>query len=282
MVGAKLKVSLESLIRVLFKNLHSNWLNNFNSDYSIYIDVRYTDNTSLYGQNKAFSIGTHNWQFLDGFILPAKPILSFTILCLFRNSHTGTVWFDDLNVKEVQTPVFSIDAIQVTTNFTFTNPPVNQRTLLSTNDGLSVFVDSNSGTLYGLNISGSSVATSGAVGGVFVRDVATESDFFLASGSLVASGGRFALHSVIPPLGLNVDVTYSPSADRISIECNVTDTQRRDRAVTVYFALPVHAVGWNWGDDISTQRTIQPLQVELTNFYKHAVSFYPTNCLCAD
>jgi hypothetical protein len=36
----------------------------------------------------------------------------------------------------------------------------------------------------------------------------------------------------------------------------VTDTTGKDRAVTLVFAIPVDATGWNWGDDIRRQRSI--------------------------
>lgn len=67
-----------------------------NSDYSIYLDLEYTDGTPLWGQVSAFSTGTHDWQRRQVLVVPAKPVRRVTINALFRG-HSGTVWFDDFS-----------------------------------------------------------------------------------------------------------------------------------------------------------------------------------------
>nr|CAA9276331.1 hypothetical protein AVDCRST_MAG63-3258 [uncultured Armatimonadetes bacterium] len=67
-----------------------------NGDYSLYIDLTYTDGTDLWGQVAPFATGTHDWQRRQVLITPAKPIRSATVYALFRN-HTGTAWFDDVS-----------------------------------------------------------------------------------------------------------------------------------------------------------------------------------------
>ena len=71
-----------------------------NSDYSIYVDLQYTDGTPLWGQVAPFRTGTHDWQRARVLILPAKPVKSARVYALFRN-HTGTVWFDDIHAYQV-------------------------------------------------------------------------------------------------------------------------------------------------------------------------------------
>ncbi|MGA2298303.1 MAG: putative glycoside hydrolase [FCB group bacterium] len=71
---------------------------NKNSDYSLYIDVRYQDDTPLYGQTAQFNTGTHDWEYSSKIIYPAKPIKSLGYYALFRN-HTGEVWYDHLGLK---------------------------------------------------------------------------------------------------------------------------------------------------------------------------------------
>jgi len=70
------------------------------SGYSIYLDLRYDDGTHLWGQTAQFNCGTHDWEQAEYVIRPEKPVLSATVHILFRHTHTGTVWFDDLFVGE--------------------------------------------------------------------------------------------------------------------------------------------------------------------------------------
>ncbi|MCW3060997.1 MAG: hypothetical protein JWQ02_2818, partial [Capsulimonas sp.] len=64
------------------------------NDYSVYVDVNYTDGSSLWGQTAPFETGTHDWKRQQLMLFPSKPVKSLNIYALFRN-HTGTAWFDD-------------------------------------------------------------------------------------------------------------------------------------------------------------------------------------------
>lgn len=67
------------------------------SNYSLYIDLVYTDGTSLWGQTKNFSIGSHDWEQKKVFLFPDKPIRSMSFYGLFRG-HSGKAWFKDPNL----------------------------------------------------------------------------------------------------------------------------------------------------------------------------------------
>eukprot|EP00698_Gefionella_okellyi_P011183 TRINITY_DN2937_c0_g1_i1.p1 TRINITY_DN2937_c0_g1~~TRINITY_DN2937_c0_g1_i1.p1 ORF type:complete len:1250 (+),score=270.23 TRINITY_DN2937_c0_g1_i1:541-4290(+) len=69
-----------------------------NMDYSLAVDVAHSDGTFSYGYNAPFDIGTHDWQYKCGIIAPGKPIRSLWVYLLFRNTHTGTVWFDSVTL----------------------------------------------------------------------------------------------------------------------------------------------------------------------------------------
>jgi hypothetical protein len=71
-----------------------------NTDYSLYIDARYNDDTPLYAQCALFSVGTHDWEYSEYRIKPKKPIKSVTLYCIFRR-HMGEVWFDHISLKDV-------------------------------------------------------------------------------------------------------------------------------------------------------------------------------------
>jgi hypothetical protein len=72
-------------------------------NYSIYLDIAYTDGTYLYGQSAPFSTGTHDWEFASVTVKPEKPIRSLTFNAIFRY-RTGTAWFDDLSLVEGADP----------------------------------------------------------------------------------------------------------------------------------------------------------------------------------
>ncbi len=71
------------------------------ADYSLYLDLEFTDGSPFYGQIAPFAAGTHDWQRKDLLVVPARPLRRATVYALFR-SHIGTAWFDDFSVTEVQ------------------------------------------------------------------------------------------------------------------------------------------------------------------------------------
>ena len=58
-------------------------------DYSLYVDIEYTDGTPLWGLNAPFQVGSHDWQRKQILIIPAKPVRTLSVFALFRN-HMGT------------------------------------------------------------------------------------------------------------------------------------------------------------------------------------------------
>eukprot|EP00899_Mesostigma_viride_P026295 jgi/Mesvir1/6850/Mv09023-RA.1 len=73
-----------------------------NPHYSLYLDLNYADGTETYGVALKFPLGTHDWMWEKLVLLPAKPVKSAHVLCLFR-FHSGEVWFDEVVVR-VLTP----------------------------------------------------------------------------------------------------------------------------------------------------------------------------------
>ncbi|MDG0814342.1 hypothetical protein [Cohnella rhizosphaerae] len=70
------------------------------TDYSLWVDLTYTDNTHLYGEAKGFQTGTHDWEKAEMYIDPEKPVKEMTAYLLMRGK-TGKVWFDDVSVQEL-------------------------------------------------------------------------------------------------------------------------------------------------------------------------------------
>jgi len=212
------------------------------SDYSLYADLVYTDGTQLWGQTADFRAGTHDWEQRQVIILPEKPVKSLTLHCLFRN-HSGTVWFDDVSVEEVEAGDGAVlfQAVPVTIEKELS---IRKATAVEyrTRDGLEASL--RGGRVTSLRVDGRELATT-APSGFLARDVAANSDVFPFEG-----GG-------CPELGLSLKTAIRATDDHILVEGKLTDLRREDRAVTLLFALPIDAAGWQWGDDIRRGRAIQ-------------------------
>ncbi|MFN3306569.1 MAG: putative glycoside hydrolase, partial [Candidatus Kapaibacteriota bacterium] len=78
------------------------------NDYSIYADFFANDGTPWYARTSKFNTGTHDWEYSGTIYLPQKPIEKGNVYCLFRK-HSGTVWFDNIFVGEVDTTATLVD-----------------------------------------------------------------------------------------------------------------------------------------------------------------------------
>ena len=210
--------------------------------YSLYVDIVYADGTPLWGQTASFTCGTHDWEQRQFVLLPDKPVKSLTLHCLFRG-HTGKVWFDDASVEEIPTPAGTMLFQGVPLQGLIHEKPDPKATpgKLSTRDGLKLTLRDN--TITSLQLDGKELSAP-SPSGFLVRDFAADSDVYAFAGG------------VCKELGLNLEVNFVPGQDHVAIAGRVTDTTGRDRAITLLFALPLDATGWQWGDDMRQSRLI--------------------------
>ena len=61
-------------------------------NYSLYLDLMYTDGTPLWGQIASFDVGSHDWQSREVVLLPEKPVKHVSFYMLLRG-HGGKAWF---------------------------------------------------------------------------------------------------------------------------------------------------------------------------------------------
>ncbi len=71
------------------------------SDYSLYLDLVYSDDTPLWGQIDSFRVGTHDWQQARVVVFPEKPVKTVSFHMLLRR-HTGKAWFRDPSLSIIQ------------------------------------------------------------------------------------------------------------------------------------------------------------------------------------
>jgi len=70
------------------------------SDYSLYLDILYTDGTPLWGQTASFRTGTHDWQKATVKVFPTKPIGQVAVHLLLRR-HSGKAEFKDAQLSQL-------------------------------------------------------------------------------------------------------------------------------------------------------------------------------------
>ena len=71
------------------------------NEYSLYLDLVYTDGSQLWGQVASFSVGTHDWERRQVVVMPTKPIKSLSFHLLLRK-HTGKAWFRGATLRQIQ------------------------------------------------------------------------------------------------------------------------------------------------------------------------------------
>ncbi|NSW54371.1 MAG: DUF4091 domain-containing protein [Armatimonadetes bacterium] len=97
--GAMQEVVLDEPINHPFKVSGWSKAENANGrDYCLYMDCWYDDGTNLWGRQKSFTRGTHDWEYIEYVFHPEKPIVKIQYFILFRRC-TGQVWFDDVSLS---------------------------------------------------------------------------------------------------------------------------------------------------------------------------------------
>jgi hypothetical protein len=129
-------------------------------------------------------------------------------------------------------------------------PPAAPR--LATDDGLELTVAASPQ----VSLGGRKLTRAGSpFAGFMVRDVAAGDLPVPVGGKFERSGGGFVQNARLDKLGLRVDASYRSRGRYLEVAGNVTNLRDDDRAVTLYFALPVQAGPWQWWDSIAASRT---------------------------
>lgn len=137
---------------------------------------------------------------------------------------------------------------------------------VTTDDGLELNIDDKGG-ISRIAIDGSTLgdARRDCPSGLLVRDVAKGGPPVMVGGTVEHSGRGISQTSQIASLGLNVSAAYTAHEGYTEIAGTVTDTQGKNRAVTVYMAIPVAEEAWKWWDSVAMARTDVGDSRELAN-----------------
>lgn len=252
------------------------------SSASIYLDIAYktkaedpqngcektADETcSLWGRvpRPLFDTGTHDWQYRDGFAVPAYPIKRVSFYVLLRGDHTGTMLFDDVALEEVEADIVEFDGTLVASVKPSAPTTGGDPIPLATGDGLGVTLWSEGGAASAVKLDGDDVFHADfGYGSGFMLHEADAAEWWAPGGAVKVEGNGATHTAEVAPLGMKLAAIYEAGADRIRVRAEVTSTTPQDRAVTVYYALPIETSGWWWGDDIRRMRPVGQV-AELTN-----------------
>jgi len=192
------------------------------SNYSLYLDLVFTDGTSLWGQIARFATGTHDWQRRQVVVLPEKPVQSVSFHMLLRG-HAGTAWFRDPELRVVKTPEGAC---------MFDGVPV--------------------------------VLRGDAAEGFQVRDVAAGSDFVRIEGR----DAKYEKVGVMTGEALDLRLIWDRAPVRLPdgtivenenlVDLKVFSTTKKDRAITLLFAVPLEGRRLRWLDDPRQSSVVDP------------------------
>ncbi len=215
---------------------------NADLQYSLWADLQYTDGSFLYGQAVAFDTGTHDWQFRELTIHPAKPVRWIKLHGLFRR-HSGRAWFDDLSVREVER--YTLYAAEC-----YPGAPAApaQPLTVATEDGLALALEPATGAVARVSVGGRDWTDSlmAPHSGLLIRDAAAGSLPLPVGGELAHSDDGLRQTGGLPGLGLEAEARYIPHPECIEIAGEVRDLTGEDRCVDVIFRLPVAVAGRRW------------------------------------
>ena len=251
-----------------------------NANYSLYVDLIYTDGEALYGQSAAFRTGTHGWERKQILIFPKKPIKSMSVYALFRK-HAGTAWFDDFSAHQLEGGgIFDSQPLLLPSRTGLAVKGENHS--LTAKDGLGLVING-SGDIIRVR-TGEKSLNGDISGGFYVRDVDANSPIVPIRGEVRPNKQQGFTLSSTPGMRLTASIKVIPDGDTLAIDGEINDVSKQDRAVTVYFALPALANGWVWGDDIRQSRKIDS-KTEYANLVPVNVgavggmSLYPYACI---
>ncbi len=221
--------------------------------YSLYLDIFYTDGSQGYSEWICFDGGTHGWQQVSRIIQPTKAVKSVYLWTMYAGS--GKVWFDDLALGVFGGDIRTFDGGKILYGAPTAQPWQGSDVLqVATGDGLALGLSANGGAVTSVRVNGQEqVDPAGTyAGGFFVRDVPAGSDFIHLGGTVTASSGKLLYAGADTSLGLTLNAQFEGRDQYLVIDASLQDTTASDRAISLYFALPVAAQGRTWWQDIRT------------------------------
>ncbi len=96
-------------------------------DYTLWMDIKYSDGTPKWGVKSGFRRGTHGWEFSRGIFQPEKPVSSIKLYAFLRKG-TGKAEFRDVKLERRATNTTEWIARTYRTNRPFRNEIIEEDT----------------------------------------------------------------------------------------------------------------------------------------------------------
>ena len=196
--------------------------------------------------------GTHDFQELSETMTVANPSNRLSIyLC---NYHVGTAWWDDVTVT-VERRKQAVIADRPAGN--------GAQLTLTTRDGFELSI-TDTGAIARVQEDEQDLANAGRHSGLWLQPFAEE--VVPVTGKIARANGRITQH--FEGLDLRIAATYKALDDHIVCGGTVTDLSGTDRALDLWFSLPVGASHWRWGQSVRDEVVLQdnPMGTEAMTF----------------
>ncbi len=144
------------------------------------------------------------------------------------------------------------------------------------------------GSMQWVEVEGKAMAASAAFpGGFLLRDVAAEGKVTPAALELKQQGEDFSQSGEIAGMNLKLNAQYKSFDGGITVSGELEDTSGTDRAISLYYALPVAKQSLTWHQDVRTKRPASGSQDLITSKTLAAGaigahSFYPVCAVTND
>lgn len=121
-----------------------------------------------------------------------------------------------------------------------------------------------SGRVSELKVNGSNMIAKERFSGILIRDALSERDPEMIGGSLQKVGGCVFQTAKPAGMGLTVEASYEPGPGMLIINGRVKNLSDKNRALTIYFALPLSDGDWYWCKDIRTKIALRDIESRST------------------
>jgi len=221
--------------------------------YSLYLDIAYSDGTMATAPWVCYKGGTHDWEYVEKVVIPTKPVAWVQVWTMLYAVAPGAAWFDDIAVGEYAVDIRTFDDGQIIYQAPQSMPWQPSEVLsIASGDGLTLGLTANGGAVASLVSSGQEQVESASIyaSGFYVRDVAAGGPFTHLGGTVMRSGSDLVYSAADSALGLTLQAVFRSMGTHILIDASLQDTTGSDRAISLYFALPLGPEGRVWGKDI--------------------------------
>ncbi len=224
--------------------------------------VTYMDGRQASQVTLTFPQGPHDWLERETVFVPAAPVQNIQVWVGLRRT-PGTVWFDDVSVEELELD-WDAESFDGTGMLSIGPPPAaTERSpahRMEAKDGsIAVALGEAAGHVTGLELARTNYADpeGAATAGFSVRDW-SRPELHRVRLPVHAQPSHLKQQGLLSALGIQFTGTVWSRKDRLEVRIAVDNRRPEERALTVYFALPVDARGWTWWDGLRASRKIGP------------------------